>query len=367
MGIAHLDNLLALPRGAELALYGCGAFGQHLLSLLGRFRPDVRVVAFASTHPSPPVAGLEVLGPDELARRALGPGGPTVVIAAHQVEAICLELARRGLGDMLVASQLFYQRLNPECGPEEYRERLAEAARVFSRPVDREFLGHVPALFLPGPDVSGARRFFARRFAQAGEQYFDHIAPAPVRTVVDGGAYDGQSVLRFSLRFGDPRIYAFEPTPAWELGPHADLLRENPRVSMHSLGLYDGSRDLAMDHIGLGAAVVDSAGADALRIRAVALDDFCAGHGVERIDFLKLDIEGCELKALQGGAGILAASRPQLAICLYHQPRDYHEIPLYLASLLQDYEFAMGCHTPLGFTETVLYAVPRELARQAGL
>lgn len=41
----------------------------------------------------------------------------------------------------------------------------------------------------------------------------------------------------------------------------------------------------------------------------VLLDDYIAGHGVERISFLKLDIEGWEIHALEGGRRALSAGR----------------------------------------------------------
>lgn len=43
-----------------------------------------------------------------------------------------------------------------------------------------------------------------------------------------------------------------------------------------------------------------------LIVPAVSLDDYCAEHGVERIDFLKIDVEGAELDVLRGARGLLA-------------------------------------------------------------
>lgn len=41
-------------------------------------------------------------------------------------------------------------------------------------------------------------------------------------------------------------------------------------------------------------------------VRVFALDDYCASHGIAHIAFLKLDIEGSELKALQGAKRLLS-------------------------------------------------------------
>lgn len=42
-------------------------------------------------------------------------------------------------------------------------------------------------------------------------------------------------------------------------------------------------------------------------IRVVTLDEFCAAESVERIDFLKVDVEGHELAVLQGGHKMISS------------------------------------------------------------
>lgn len=47
------------------------------------------------------------------------------------------------------------------------------------------------------------------------------------------------------------------------------------------------------------------------RVRMITLADYCTEQGIERIDFLKLDVEGHEMAVLQGGESLLAAARIQ--------------------------------------------------------
>jgi hypothetical protein len=42
-----------------------------------------------------------------------------------------------------------------------------------------------------------------------------------------------------------------------------------------------------------------------LTVEVLALDTYCAVHGIERIELMKIDIEGGEYVALAGAAGLL--------------------------------------------------------------
>ncbi|MNC55831.1 hypothetical protein D3C75_1053850 [compost metagenome] len=85
----------------------------------------------------------------------------------------------------------------------------------------------------------------------------------------------------------------------------------------------------------------------------VSLDSVLNG---QRASFIKMDIEGAEMEALQGAQNTIVKHRPRLAICIYHKPEDILEIPLYLKSLVPDYKFYIR-HYSNYTIETVLYAI----------
>lgn len=49
---------------------------------------------------------------------------------------------------------------------------------------------------------------------------------------------------------------------------------------------------------------------DAVTVRSVSIDTVASEHGLARVDFIKLDVEGAELRALQGAEGVLKRDRP---------------------------------------------------------
>ncbi len=73
-------------------------------------------------------------------------------------------------------------------------------------------------------------------------------------------------------------------------------------------------------------------------------------------DYVKLDIEGAELSALDGMRGMIARYKPRLAVSAYHRPEDLWEIPSKLKALLPGSDIYMRQHQRNTF-EIVAYAV----------
>ena len=82
---------------------------------------------------------------------------------------------------------------------------------------------------------------------------------------------------------------------------------------------------------------------------------------LERVDYIKMDIEGAEIAALEGAAGTIERHRPQLAISIYHQRSHFFEIPLMLQQMCPDYRFYIK-HYHYTCAEAIFYAIPKERA-----
>jgi FkbM family methyltransferase len=116
-------------------------------------------------------------------------------------------------------------------------------------------------------------------------------------------------------------VLAFEPGAA-----ALARLRENAALNPdHAIRIYplavagtDGQATLyRAEGIADSSASLFAAAAGASEGEAcatVALDNFLQNEGLRPPDFLKLDVEGAELAALWGAAGLLADSRPLLLV-----------------------------------------------------
>ncbi len=138
----------------------------------------------------------------------------------------------------------------------------------------------------------------------------------PGDTAVDVGANVGTHSIMMARRVAAAgRVIAFEPTPTT-----AGLMRENlvlnkiENVELVEAAISDAPGSVAMNLFdqrysawnSRGAPVMDGiAPVETIEVRSETLDAAMQARGVERINFLKIDVEGFELEALQGVAGLL--------------------------------------------------------------
>ena len=76
----------------------------------------------------------------------------------------------------------------------------------------------------------------------------------------------------------------------------------------------------------------------------------------EPITYMKMDIEGSELRALHGAQEQISRNYPSLAISVYHKTEDILDIWNYLRDITPDYRFYIRHHSPC-WDDTVLYAI----------
>lgn len=194
-------------------------------------------------------------------------------------------------------------------------------------------------------------------FILEGYNYKDICCVAPGDTVLDCGAYTGNTALYFSRMAAETgRVYSFEAMPQTydKLARNIqDLCLTN--VECFNNALNDTCETLFFsEEVGPGARV--SAKPTKIQVQAVSIDSFVEKHSLQSVDFIKMDIEGNELAALKGATRTIQSFLPKLAICIYHKDSDFYEIPDFIRSLSTSYKFYLKHNSP-DFGETVLFAI----------
>jgi FkbM family methyltransferase len=145
---------------------------------------------------------------------------------------------------------------------------------------------------------------------------FTRLSPAAV--ILDVGASVGAWTVPLARRLGAAgHVYAFEPVPAnRERLERAIASNALHNVTISPLALGDDTRQVDMwlrssrSGSDSGTAAVVPTGTGHLTVSMCPLDDWAAQEGLQRLDFIKLDVEGAEFLVLAGAEHVLRRFRP---------------------------------------------------------
>jgi FkbM family methyltransferase len=369
MRVAERHAFDRLAGGRDIVLMGAGGLGRRALA--GLRRHGVEPLAFADNgKQGTTLDGLPVLSPEAAARQFGARAAFVVTIwganSSHRFADSRAQL--RALGCDVVTSfpQLFWkypETLLPfylQDLPSRLLEDRAEVQRGFDVWEDEasraEYVAQVR--FRVNADFDGLShpvkhpQYFADDlFVWSGDEW-----------IVDGGAYDGDTVRTLSTMYGDRfgHVLALEPDPgnfARLQATVAALPRSaRAKVDCRQLALGSQPRTLYLDATGTAASTTSvDASAGTIAVRAETLDSLVEGASPT---FIKLDIEGFEVDALEGARTTIERRAPVLAVCVYHKQDHLWRIPLLLREWRDDYAFFLRPHNEEGW-DLVCYAVPR--------
>jgi FkbM family methyltransferase len=183
-----------------------------------------------------------------------------------------------------------------------------------------------------------------RRIYGHGEHF---VRPGDI--VLDCGANIGVFV-RSALNAGAQKVIAIEPAPE-----NLECLRRNfkreveqNRVVIYPKGVWDRDDFLTLN-ITHGNSAADSfvitpehSAASADKLPLTTIDKLVAELGLPRVDFIKMDIEGAEVKALNGARQTIAKYHPRMALSVYHEPEHPVEVPKAVKAAWDGYRMECG-------------------------
>ena len=164
--------------------------------------------------------------------------------------------------------------------------------------------------------------------------YFGNYRPGPGAVVLDCGANVG-AFARRCLKAGAAKVICIDPAPE-----SVECLRRtfsteigDGRVVVCPMGVWNKEDRLQLsvsDAYSIADTVVlEGPGLrrSGQMVRLTTIDKLVAEQQLNRVDFIKMDIEGAERQALEGARDTVARFRPKLAIAMEHRPEDLREIP----------------------------------------
>ncbi|MEA2100295.1 MAG: FkbM family methyltransferase [Campylobacterota bacterium] len=184
------------------------------------------------------------------------------------------------------------------------------------------------------------------------EQYFDKELIPDIKNIsfLDGGGYIGDTATEVIKNFPDfKKIYLIEP------------ISENIRIAKRELGHFKNIEFLECGvsnkkttlHFNEEKSFSSIYGKGTQSVKIDTIDNIVK----ERVDFIKLDIEGAEQDAIDGAKETIKKYKPILAICIYHKAEDWYIIPQKVLEIESSYKIYIR-HYMEGIFETVMYFIP---------
>jgi len=175
---------------------------------------------------------------------------------------------------------------------------------------------------------------------------------------VDCGAFDGDTTRALLLRtnglFGF--VVAYEPDPEnfLKLKSYAASLPAFQQNSfrLHQCALGSARGTVRFDAMGSVSSAITQDGKIEVLLETLDLT-------LEALapTYIKMDIEGSEMEALEGGRKIIEKYHPRLACCVYHKQDHLWEIPLKMKELNPDYPLYLRRYDD-EFWDVVCYSAP---------
>lgn len=202
------------------------------------------------------------------------------------------------------------------------------------------------------------RHIYPHTVCYEEKQYFDDFMNARNETIViDGGCFRCDSLERFinwNKAAGKKyeKIISYEPDfTNYEICKKMVNEKHWENIELIHAGLSDKTYNCNFVGNGDDTSYVSNNGTESIQM--LSIDENIMG---QKVSFIKLDVEGFELKALKGARECIKRNHPRMAISLYHKKEDLMDIPKYILELSKNYKFYLRIYSN-AYLEIILYAV----------
>lgn len=175
-------------------------------------------------------------------------------------------------------------------------------------------------------------------------------------TVFDVGAFLGDTAIYFEKKCGEGKVYSFEPVPEF----CKEINNVAKKTKAINMALGDRKSKVYFENDGVCSGISESGKIEA---EMTTLDEYVKDASIDKIDFIKVDIEGAEREMLCGGKETILKHRPKLDIAIYHGGKlnymDFYTLPKIIKNITPGYKYYLRHFTPW-WDDTFLFCVPQK-------
>ena len=304
-------------KGRRVFIYGAGVYGKWVFGELRYAKPDVEAFFDITAQPNQKLWGVPVYQAHQYKGNKDGVVIVAIVKPYAERQKIFQFIRDCGFSEIVDAQSL-------RCHYVDYEE---STEYHYTKDLFQD--EHSRGIYEKNLEAHFTRNYSDCIESIGSVQYFPDDIPMDYDRVIDCGGYTGDTAELF-IEKGATDVCVFEPDKVVfkKLSENLCVYRQ-PSVFMFPLAVSD---------------IIDNS--------IVTIDSVVRNLAPT---FIKMDIEGDELRALKGAKNTIKRYAFDLAICVYHRINHIWDIPLLLDSWNLGYKFHLKCHNSYTM-ETVLYA-----------
>ena len=200
--------------------------------------------------------------------------------------------------------------------------------------------------------LSGDVKYLIKTHSEKMKLYDEVLPLSDNETIMDLGAYDGDTVREFLTVTNGKynKIFALEPDEKnfRKLERKTEGLENLIRLN---IGAWDKKETLYFAKKSGRNSRLEDGG---VPVEFDSVDNIADCE----ITFIKMDIEGAELKALEGAKNTVRKYKPKLYVCAYHRNEDMFALPFKIKELYEGYKIYFRQHPYIPAWESNFYAIP---------
>lgn len=183
------------------------------------------------------------------------------------------------------------------------------------------------------------------------------------RDILDIGAYCGDSLI-ILINYTKKKVYSYEYSPA-----NMNLLKEavkknnidRNKIILINKGIGNKSQIIKTNFKeSSGSTIIENNNGTSIEITTI--DDEVEKYHLN-VGFMKADIEGMELQALQGAVKTILRDRPVISFSIYHNLQELFGIRRFLEHFPNyAFQYEVGSWDYITYGELIIFAYPKELS-----
>ncbi len=361
------DFLSNIPQNAVVCIWGAANAGMSIKERLEEYRKDVKIAAYIDSSKQGEIDSVRIYRPDDLGK--IRDKFDYMIVSTRSDSTV-------------IDAVLFYYDINnyiriSKSLLKKYQfipSKVSEILGFLDTEADRELYKDLIEARISG-NTEKLQQYVLREHnitpdrKRTIKHYTSYINYDAIEVIIEGGMFNGLNTVIFKKLFKNlKKVYAFEllyeKVKNKSLAHIIDSMKE---LEIIPYAMWDKKDTLVFTQnvaapysSGINPTFNKNGSERNFEVDALSIDEFVENRKIDKVDFIKMDIEGAEMRALKGGEKTLLKFRPQMAISIYHSDNDMQDIPIYLHGLLKDYVFKIGQYSPDN-DETILYAIPKEL------